>query len=132
MLIRIISSVIISIILFQSLVVAPIANIKLPAEGSSAFLRCIWPIFFFIIGILSLANLFIECKHKYNLLVNVTTVVFMILCYFLVTPINYALDNGEMTVWKALHMLTICLTMIVLILHLIFIFKWYKYDSFTS
>ena len=102
--IRILSSIIATIILFQSLIVAPIANMELTAEGASVFLRCIWPIFFIIIGVLSLANLFIDYKHKYNLLVNGITVVFMTLCYVLVTPINNAMDNGDMTTWKVMHM----------------------------
>ena len=130
--IRIISSVIATIILFQSLVVAPIANMELTAEAASVFLRCIWPIFFIIIGVLSLANLFMDYNHKYNLLANIITVVFMILCYVLVTPINNAMDNGDMTTWKALHMVTVGLTLIALLLHLTVIFRWYKHDSFTS
>ena len=116
--IRILSSVIATIILFQSLIVAPIANMELTVEGASVFLRCIWPIFFIIIGVLSLANLFIDYKHKYNLLVNGITVVFMTLCYVLITPINNAMDIGNMTTWKVMHMLTVGLTLTALILHL--------------
>ena len=130
--IRILSSVIATIILFQSLVVAPVANMELTAEGASVFLRCIWPIFFIIIGVLSLANLFRDYNHKYNLLVNGITVVFMILCYVLVIPINNAMDNGDMTTWKALHMLTVGLTLTALTLHLTFVFRWYKHDVLNA
>ena len=130
--IRVLSSVIATIILFQSLVVAPIANMELTAEGASVFLRCIWPIFFIIIVVLSLANLFRDYNRKYNLLVNGITFVFMTLCYVLVTPINNAMYNGDMTTWKALHMLTVGLTFTTLILHLTFVFRWHKQDSFTS
>ena len=130
--IRILSSIIATIILFQSLVVAPIANMELTAEGASIFLRCIWPIFFIIIGVLSLANLFSDYNHKYNLLVNGITVVFMTLCYVLVTPINNAMDNGNMTTWKVMHMLTVGLTLTALILHLTLVFRWHKHDILSS
>ena len=130
--IRILSSIIATIILFQSLIVAPIANMELTAEGASVFLRCIWPIFFIIIGILSLASLFSDYKHKYNLLVNGITVVFMTLCYVLVTPINNAMDNGDMTTWKVMHMLTVGLTLTALILHLTLVFRWHKHDILSS
>ncbi len=42
----------------------------------------------------------------------------MILCYVLVTPTNNAFDQGDMTVWKSLHMLTVGLTLTALLLHL--------------
>ena len=129
---RILSSVIVTIILFQSLVIAPTANMELTAEEASVFLRCIWPKFFIIICVLSLANLFRDYNHKYNLLVNIITVVFMTLCYVLVKPINNAMDNGAMTTWKALHMLTVGLTLTALILHLTLVFRWYKHDVLTS
>ena len=105
---------------------------ELTAEGASLFLRCIWPVFFIIIGVLSLANLFSDYNHKYNLLVNGITVVFMTLCYVLVTPINNAMDNGDMITWKALHMFTVGLTLIALILHLTLVFRWHKNDALTS
>ena len=130
--IRILSSIIATIILFQSLIVAPIANMELTAEGASVFLRCIWPIFFIIIGVLSLASLLSNYKHKYNLLVNGITVVFMTLCYVLVTPINNAMDNGDMTTWKVMHMLTVGLTLTALILHLTLVFRWHKHDILSS
>ena len=130
--IRILSSVIATIILFQSLVVAPIANLELTTEGASVFLRCIWPIFFNIIGILSLVNLFSNYNHKYNLLVNGITVLFMTLCYVLVTPINNAMDDGDMTTWKVLHLLTVGLTLTALILHLTLVFRWYKHDVLNA
>ncbi len=130
--IRILSCIIATIILFQSLIVAPIANMELTAEGASVFLRCIWPIFFIIIGVLSLASILSNYKHKYNLLVNGITVVFMTLCYVLVTPINNAMDNGDMTTWKVMHMLTVGLTLTALILHLTLVFRWHKHDILSS
>lgn len=130
--IRILSSIIATIILFQSLIVAPIANMELTAEGASVFLRCIWPIFFIIIGVLSLASLLSNYEHKYNLPVNGITVVFMTLCYVLVTPINNAMDNGDMTTWKVMHMLTVGLTLTALILHLTLVFRWHKHDILSS
>ena len=56
----------------------------------------------------------------------------MTLCYVLVTPINNAMDNGDMTIWKALHMLTVGLTLTALILHLTLVFRWYKHEVLTS
>ena len=46
--------------------------------------------------------------------------------------INNAMDNGDMTTWKALHMLTVGLTLTALILHLTLVFRWYKHDVLTS
>ena len=52
----IISSIIVGIILFQSALVAPAINRLINAEDASVFLRYIWPKFFLIIAILSLAS----------------------------------------------------------------------------
>ena len=65
------------------------------------------------ISVLSLANLFRDYNHKYNLLVKD---VFMTML-FLVKPINNAMDKPLET------MLTVGLTLTVLILHLTFVFR---------
>ena len=52
----ILSSVIVGIILFQSALVAPAINKLINATDASIFLRFIWPKFFLIISIISLAS----------------------------------------------------------------------------
>ena len=50
------SAMIVGITLFQSALVAPAINKLINAEGASVFLRYIWPKFFIIIAVISLAS----------------------------------------------------------------------------
>ena len=119
------SLMVITIILFQSLVIAPVANISLATESAAIFLRSIWPIFFVLVGAISATGV-INTDQTRARNVNLITVVCMIACIILVPRINLAMDVGNMNFWKILHMSTVALTLASLILHIFYIVRWHR------
>ena len=123
---RFLSVAIGTLILYQSAVVAPAINIALPVEPAAVLLRFIWPIFFALVGGLALVGMVTTRKHRAGLRVNLITTVSMVVCFLLVPVINGAKDADNMTLWKILHMVTVALTFVALILHLIYLFRSHK------
>ncbi|MEM7697888.1 MAG: hypothetical protein AAF236_05730 [Verrucomicrobiota bacterium] len=121
---RFLSVIIATIIVFQSVIVAPAINVALEVEPAAIMLRFIWPIFFALIGILGLVGVVTARKQKMGLIVNAATVVGMVVCYVLVPIINEAKDSDHMRLWSALHMVTVGLTFGLLVLHLVYVFRW--------
>ncbi len=127
----IISSIIVGIILFQSALVAPAINRLINAEDASVFLRYIWPKFFLIIAILSLASFVVivfnsnQNLFKYFALVGF---VLMLICYLITPMINDAKDSLNDQLWTALHLTTIILTFITLIINALTIVYWKSVD----
>ena len=117
------SVVVATVVVFQSAIIAPVANVSLPAESAALFLRSIWPIFFGVLGALSLLGLIVTINNKLGRLTHLFTLLSMVVCYALVSTINNAMDAGNLTLWMRLHMLTVGLTMLSLIFHLILIFR---------
>ncbi len=123
----IISSLIVGIILFQSALVAPAINRLINAEDASVFLRYIWPKFFLIIAILSLASfVVIAINSNQNLYkyVSIVSFVLMLICYLITPMINDAKDSLNDQLWTALHLSTIILTFITLIINALTIVYW--------
>ena len=123
----IISSLIVGIILFQSALVAPAINRLINAEDASVFLRYIWPKFFLIIAILSLASfVVIAINSNQNLYkyVSIVSFVLMLMCYLITPMINDAKDSLNDQLWTALHLSTIILTFITLIINALTIVYW--------
>ena len=119
------SLVVITIILFQSFVIAPVANLSLSPGSAALFLRSIWPIFFVLVGAVGVTGV-IHKNHTRARNINLITVVSMIACIILVPRINLAMDNGNIALWKILHMATVGLTLASLILHILFIVRWHQ------
>lgn len=115
-----------TIILFQSAVVAPAINVALPVESAAVLLRFIWPIFFALIGVMGLVGVVMTRKQRAGIVINGATVSFMLVCYLLVPVINGAMDNDNLGLWKALHILTVGLTLVTLILQLGYLFRWHR------
>jgi len=123
----IISSIIVGIILFQSALVAPAINRLINAEDASVFLRYIWPKFFLIIAILSLASfVVIAINSNQNLYkyVSIVSFVLMLVCYLITPMINDAKDSLNDQLWTSLHLSTIILTFITLIINALTIVYW--------
>ena len=128
---RLLSVVLATIIVFQSGVIAPSVNVSLSAEGARVFLRFIWPIFFALIGFISSASLLgsLIKQKKRSVIINVLTVGCMLTCYLLVPSINAAMDTGNIELWASLHKVTVGLTSLSLMLHVIYVFRWHVKDS---
>ena len=123
---RSLSIVLCTIVLFQSVVIAPAINVSLPMEAAATFLRFIWPLFFVLVGGLSLFGLLLSRNSKHGRAVNLITVACMSVNWLLVPIINSAMDADDMNTWAALHITTVGLTLLSLVFHLIFIFRWSK------
>ena len=130
------SAIIIGIILFQSIFIAPAINQLISTSEAAIFLRYIWPIFFIIIGILSLISFISILKNKnQNSVLKSYTVISLILmssCFLAVPFINNAKDLDNELLWSILHMKTVFFTLISLILNILIVFKWNFFLNVTS
>ena len=88
------SSIVSSIIMFQTILIAPAINKRINSKEASVFLRFIWPKFFLIIGIISLVSA--VCLFLFNIEQNVakissiSSLVLMSICYIITPVINNA------------------------------------------
>ena len=126
------AGIIIGIVLFQSLLVAPGINELISTKEASIFLRFIWPKFFIVIGIISIISFIIlTIKNKIQNLPKVFFIIsfLLMLACFIITPfINDAKDTNNEMLWSTLHLLTIFLTLITLFLNFLTIIYW-KFES---
>jgi len=123
----ILSGVIIGIILFQSILVAPGVNKIINSQDASIFLRYIWPKFFLIIAFISLGALIINIINSNPNIFKILTFIsflLMLICFFITPVINNAKDTLNDQLWSALHLLTIILTLITLILNILIAIFW--------
>ena len=126
------AGIIIGIILFQSLLVAPGINELISTKEASPFLRYIWPKFFILIGIISIISFIILfIKNKVQNLPKVFFIIsflLMLACYIITPFINEAKDTNNEMLWSTLHLLTIFFTLITLTLNFLTIIFW-KFES---
>jgi len=120
------SSIVSSIIMFQTILIAPAINKRINSKEASVFLRFIWPKFFLIIGIISFVSA--VCLFLFNIEQNVakissiSSLVLMSICYIITPVINNAKDRSNDKTWTILHLSTVIMTSLVLILNIISIF----------
>ena len=123
----IISSIISSIILFQSFFIAPSINKLIDNKESSKLLRYVWPKFFLLISFFSMVSIIVihinNIKIQFSKLLYTLSFAFMLSCYLVTPLINKAKDNSHMKLWSILHISTISLTLITLIMNLIIVFE---------
>ena len=122
------SGIIIGIILFQSIFIAPGINQLINTNEAAIFLRYIWPIFFIIIGFISIISLISVLKYKIqksslNIYIIISFVL-MLSCFISVPFINNAKDVNNEFLWSILHMKTVLFTLITLILNILIVFRW--------
>ena len=122
------SGIIISIILYQSVLIAPAINELININDASIFLRFIWPKFFVLISLLSLLSFIIIFYNKDS---NSTKKYFvgtsfltMLFCLIAVPFINEAKDIGNEFLWSILHLITVILTLLTLIINILIMNKW--------
>ena len=124
----ILSGVIIGIILYQSLLIAPSINKLLSTQDASLYLRFIWPKFFIIIGIISLISwiLILNFSSDQNTakIISLSSFVLMLICYVMIPYMNSAKDSGASTLFIFLHAISMILTLVTLLINIILIAKW--------
>ncbi len=116
------SSIISSIILFQSFFIAPSINKLIDNKQASGLLRYVWPKFFILISFFSIASIIViytnNIKIEFSKLLYTLSFIFMLSCYLVTPLINKAKDNSQMRLWSILHILTISLTLLTLIMNI--------------
>ena len=122
------SGIIIGIILFQSIFIAPAINQLINTNEAAIFLRHIWPIFFIIIGLLSLISIISVLKNKIQKaslkIYMIISFILMLSCFISVPFINNAKDVNNEFLWSILHMKTVVFTLITLILNILLVLRW--------
>ena len=117
---------IIGVILFQTIVVAPTVFKSLGAELASPFLRAIFPRLFLFVALCGFAScterFFSNHELSFGLLSALVTVIFMLICFFLVPMTNKAKDNKNDGLFRGLHSLSVALTLIVLVVNFLAVF----------
>ena len=114
------------LIIFQTLLAAPIVFTSLKQDQARIFIRKVFPRLFkflYLIGLLMLVVNFLS-NSTYMLLyiVSSLTFIFPLICALMVDVTNKATDDGNIQKFKFLHTLSVILTMIVLILNLFWAF----------
>ena len=123
-----ISGAICGLILFQSVIVAPSINNLLQPADASTYLRYIWPKFFIIISVLSIFSLIaiysLNSNQSFAKIASILTLIFMLVCYFIIPYMNNARDSANDSLFFILHSVSIGLTIITLTLNLLLFIKW--------
>ena len=123
-----ISGAICGLILFQSVIVAPSINNLLQPADASTYLRYIWPKFFIIISVLSIFSLIaiysLNSNQSFAKIASILTLIFMLVCYFIIPSMNNARDSANDSLFFILHSVSIGLTIITLTLNLLLFIKW--------
>ena len=124
----ILSGVIIGIILYQSLLIAPSINKLLSAQDASIYLRYVWPKFFIIIGAISLISwiLILNFSTDQNTakIISIISFTLMVICYVLIPYMNSAKDLANDTFFIFLHATSMILTLVTLLINIFLIVKW--------
>ena len=124
----ILSGVIIGIILYQSLLIAPSINKLLSAQDASIYLRYVWPKFFIIIGAISLISWILiqnfSPDQKTAKIISIISFTLMVICYVLIPYMNSAKDSANDTLFIFLHATSMILTLVTLLINIFLIVKW--------
>ena len=116
------AGIICGLILFQSSVIAPTVFRVLDLEEAGAFLRNVFPRFFMLIMACSVLMLILVAlsgsSDKSRFILPAANLVFSGVSYLVIPATNRAKDDGEEKKFKALHSLTVALTLLMLILNI--------------
>ena len=122
----ILPGIIIGVILFQTIVVAPTVFKSLGAELASPFLRAIFPRLFLFIALFGFASclerVFSNNELSFGFISALVTVIFMLICFFLVPMTNKAKDEQKDGLFRGLHSLSVALTLVVLVVNFFAVF----------
>ncbi len=123
-----ISLIVISIILFQSIIIAPAVNKLLSFKEASVLLRNLWPKFFLLISILSLISIiniiFLDLNQNKTLIFTIASFTLMLFCFLITPKINKAKDSGNKKLWNILHLSTVIITIVTLLLNFIVVVNY--------
>ena len=119
-----ISGLICGVILFQTAIIAPSIFKVLSPDNAGPFLRTIFPKLFMFVAVLSGVGFVLSfiSSNATALIVFFGSLLFMLICYYIVPMTNRARDAGNDNAFKRLHTVSVVLTMIVLLSNLLWVF----------
>ena len=119
-----ISGLICGVILFQTAIIAPSIFKVLSPDNAGPFLRTIFPKLFMFVAVLSGVGFVLSfiSSNTTGLIVFFGSLLFMLICYYIVPMTNRARDAGNDNAFKRLHTVSVVLTMIVLLSNLLWVF----------
>ena len=118
------SGLICGVILFQTAVIAPSIFKVLSLDNAGPFLRLVFPKLFMFVAMLSLIGFVLSLisSNTPGLIVFFSSLLFMLICYFIVPITNRARDEGNDNAFKRLHTVSVVLTMLVLLSNFLWAF----------
>ena len=118
------SGLICGVILFQTAIIAPSIFKVLSPDNAGPFLRTIFPKLFMFVAVLSGVGFVLSfiSSNTTGLVVFFGSLLFMLICYYIVPMTNRARDAGNDNAFKRLHTVSVVLTMIVLLSNLLWVF----------
>ena len=118
------SGLICGVILFQTAVIAPSIFKVLSLDNAGPFLRLIFPKLFMFVAMLSLIGLVLSLisSNALGLIVFFGSLLFMLICYYIVPITNRVRDEGNDIAFKRLHTVSVVLTMLVLLSNFLWAF----------
>ena len=122
----ILSGLIIGVIVYQTMFVAPTVFQTIDSENTSKFLRKIFPrffIFIFTLCILAAIEAYYNSRGNTFYIIYLIASLFSLIAFFLIPMTNKATDNNDKNKFKILHSFSVLLTILILIINFIpFIF----------
>ena len=122
----ILPGLIIGVIVYQTMFVAPTVFQTIDSKNTSKFLRKIFPKFFiliFILSALAILEAYYNSRGNTFYVIYMITSLFSILAFSLIPMTNKASDDNDKKKFKILHSLSVLLTIIILIINFIPFFK---------
>ena len=122
----ILPGIIIGVIVYQTMFVAPTVFQTIDSKNTSKFLRKIFPKFFiliFILSALAIIEAYYNSRGNTFYVIYMITSLFSILAFSLIPMTNKASDDNDKKKFKILHSLSVLLTIIILIINFIPFFK---------
>ena len=118
----ILPGLIIGVILYQTMFVAPTVFQTIDSENTSKFLRKIFPrffIFIFTLSILAAIEAYYNSRGNTFYIIYLIASLFSLIAFSLIPMTNKATDNNDKNKFKILHSFSVVLTVIILIINFI-------------
>ena len=103
------------IIIFQSVVVAPLVFSQLKDGSAGPFLRALFPRFFIALALLAALIVVnsIVLQQPASALLSATAVLAGVVAYLLIPATNRARDQGRSSAFKKLHLASVLLMLVI-------------------
>ena len=118
----ILSGLILGVIVYQTMFVAPTVFQTIDSKNTSKFLRKIFPRFFtfiFILSILAALEAYYNSRGNTFYIIYLITSLFSLIAFFIIPMTNKATDNNAKNKFKILHSFSVLLTILILIINFI-------------